>query len=98
MLLLYQVAIALFVGFGPLFILCLLFDQTKQLFQKWLLYGIGTMFSMGVLAAMVSICMKMVVKLPDHSGRSRGLAFCCKRISRTASQARRCRRAAWAYC
>ncbi|KHL51404.1 hypothetical protein OZ13_20405, partial [Xanthomonas cannabis pv. cannabis] len=63
MLLLYQVAIAMFVGFGPLFILCLLFGQTKQLFQKWLLYCIGTMFSMGVLAAMVSICMKMVAKV-----------------------------------
>uniref|UniRef100_UPI003D3036BD type IV secretion system protein n=1 Tax=Klebsiella pneumoniae TaxID=573 RepID=UPI003D3036BD len=34
------------VGLGPLFILCLLFDQTKQLFQRWLFYGIGTMFSM----------------------------------------------------
>ncbi|MFA1733554.1 type IV secretion system protein, partial [Xanthomonas campestris] len=34
--------------FGLFFISCLLFDRTKQLFQKWLLYGIGTMFSMGV--------------------------------------------------
>ncbi|WP_407469891.1 type IV secretion system protein [Xanthomonas campestris pv. raphani] len=41
----------MFVGFGPLVILRLFFDQTKQLFQKWLLYGIGTMFSIGVLAA-----------------------------------------------
>ena len=63
MLLLYQVAIALFVGFGPLFILCLLFDQTKALFQKWLFYGIGTMFSMAVLAAMVSIALDMVVRV-----------------------------------
>ncbi|UAU33221.1 type IV secretion system protein [Xanthomonas campestris pv. incanae] len=75
MLLLYQVAIALFVGFGPLFILCLLFDQTKQLFQKWLLYGIGTMFSMGVLAAMVSICMKMVVKVAGSLWAVKGLGF-----------------------
>jgi len=63
MLLLYEVALALFIGLGPLFILCLLFDQTKQLFQKWLLYGIGTMFSMAVLAAMTSIAMKMVSKV-----------------------------------
>ncbi|WP_407472208.1 type IV secretion system protein [Xanthomonas campestris pv. raphani] len=75
MLLLYQVAFALFVGFGPLFILCLLFDQTKQLFQKWLLYGIGTMFSMGVLAAMVSICMKMVVKVAGSLWAVKGLGF-----------------------
>ncbi|MNN05069.1 TrbL/VirB6 plasmid conjugal transfer protein [compost metagenome] len=46
-----------------MFILCLLFDQTKQLFQKWLLYGIGTMFSMAVLAAMTGIAMKMVSKV-----------------------------------
>ncbi len=63
MLLLYEVALALFIGFGPLFILCLLFDQTKQLFQKWLLYGIGTMFSMAVLAVMTTIAMKMVAKV-----------------------------------
>ncbi|ARQ90419.1 MULTISPECIES: type IV secretion system protein [Stenotrophomonas] len=63
MLLLYEVAMALFIGLGPLFILCLLFEQTKQLFQKWLFYGIGTMFSMGVLAAMVSIALDMVIRV-----------------------------------
>ena len=63
MLLLYQIALALFVGFGPLFILCLLFDQTKALFQKWLLYGLGTMFSMAVLAAMVSIALDMIIRV-----------------------------------
>ncbi len=63
MLLLYEVAMALFIGFGPLFILCLLFDQTKQLFQRWLFYGIGTMFSMAVLSAMVSIALDMVIRV-----------------------------------
>ncbi len=63
MLLLYEVALALFIGLGPLFILCLLFEQTKSLFQRWLLYGIGTMFSMAVLAAMVSIAMEMVARV-----------------------------------
>ncbi|WP_386363558.1 type IV secretion system protein [Xanthomonas campestris] len=75
MLLLYQVAMAMFIGFGPLFILCLLFDQTKQLFQKWLLYGIGTMFSMGVLAAMVSISMKMVAKVAGSLWAVKGLGL-----------------------
>lgn len=60
MLLLYKIALVLFVGFGPLFILCLLFDQTKELFKRWLLYGIGTMFSMAVLAFMVSVATKLV--------------------------------------
>ena len=31
MLLLYQIAMSLLIGFGPLFILCLLFEQTKSL-------------------------------------------------------------------
>ncbi|MCD9098106.1 type IV secretion system protein [Luteimonas fraxinea] len=60
MLLLYKIALVLFVGFGPLFILALLFDQTKDLFKRWLLYGIGTMFAMAVLAVMVSIATKVV--------------------------------------
>ncbi len=61
MLLLYQIAMSLFIGLGPLFILCLLFDQTKALFQKWLLYGIGTMFSMAVLSVMVGYALGIVI-------------------------------------
>ncbi len=34
MLLLYELAIARIIGFGPLFFLCLLFDETNLLFQK----------------------------------------------------------------
>ncbi len=65
MLLLYEIAIALFVGFGPIFVLCLLFDATKSLFQRWLFYGIGTMFSMAVLAVMTSIALKMVTAVAE---------------------------------
>jgi type IV secretion system protein VirB6 len=65
MLLLYEIAIALFVGFGPVFVLCLLFDATKSLFQRWLLYGLGTMFSMAVLAVMTSIALKMVTAVAE---------------------------------
>ncbi|KRG67615.1 TrbL/VirB6 plasmid conjugal transfer protein [Stenotrophomonas chelatiphaga] len=48
-----QVAMALFIGRGPIFILCLFFRATRALFQRRLLYGIGTMFSMVALAGMV---------------------------------------------
>ncbi len=65
MLLLYEVAMALFVGLGPIFILCLLFDATKSLFQRWLMYGIGTMFSLAVLAAMVAIATKTVLAVAE---------------------------------
>ena len=60
MLLLYKIALVLFVGFGPIFILMLLFEQTQDLFKRWLLYGIGTMFAMAVLAVMVSIATEVV--------------------------------------
>ncbi|SEK70124.1 type IV secretion system protein VirB6 [Pseudoxanthomonas sp. GM95] len=60
MILLYEVAMALFTGLGPLFILCLLFDQTKSLFQRWLLYGIGTMFALAVLYVMSGIVMRLM--------------------------------------
>jgi len=60
MLLLNKIALALFIGFGPIFIMCLLFEPTKPLFNKWLLYGIGTVFSLAVLSVMVTISMKML--------------------------------------
>lgn len=61
LMLMYKMAIAMFVAFGPIFILCLLFDSTKSMFNKWLFYGIGTMFSMAVLNFMVSVAMKAVL-------------------------------------
>ena len=67
MLLLNKIAIALFVGLGPLFILCLLFEPTKPLFSKWLFYGIGTLFSMALLSVMVTLALDMVIAV--------GLAF-----------------------
>jgi len=60
LLVMYKFALALFVGLGPLFILCLMFDQTKAMFSRWLFYGIGTMFSMAVLSFTVTVAMKMV--------------------------------------
>lgn len=60
MLLLNKIALALFIGFGPIFILGLLFEQTKSFFSKWLFYGIGTLFSLGVLSVMIGIATKMV--------------------------------------
>src|SRR3546814_21037232 len=61
MLLLNKVALALFIGLGPMFILCLLFEQTKPLFSKWLFFGIGTMLSLALLSVMVHIALKKVL-------------------------------------
>lgn len=61
LLMLNRIAMALFIGLGPIFILCLLFDSTKALFNRWLLFGIGTMFSLGVLSVMVSLALDVVL-------------------------------------
>ncbi len=60
MLLLNKIAMALFIGLGPLFILALLFEQTKSMFGRWLFYGIGTIFSLAVLSMLVALSLKMV--------------------------------------
>jgi type IV secretion system protein VirB6 len=65
MLLLYQFAMALFIGLGPLFILCLIFDQTKDLFRRWLMYGIGTLFSMALLSVVCSIVLRLTIKINE---------------------------------
>lgn len=65
MLLLYQFAMALFIGLGPLFILCLIFDQTKDLFKRWLMYGIGTVFSMALLSVVSSMVLTLTIKISE---------------------------------
>lgn len=62
MLLLYNFAIALFVGLGPLFILCLIFNKTKALFEKWLLYGLATMFSLAMLSFVSAIVLQVTLR------------------------------------
>lgn len=61
MVLMYQVGMALFVGFGPFFIICLLFDSTKSLFSRWLLYGAGMLFSLSVLYVLATLAMKLML-------------------------------------
>ena len=65
MLLLYEITLALVIGLAPLFIMCLIFEQTKGLFRKWLLYGIGTLFSMGVLAFISSLVLQLTLKVAE---------------------------------
>ena len=60
MLMMYRIAIALFIGFGPLFILSLLFKKTAPLFQKWIYYGLATIFSSVMLAVMADISADLV--------------------------------------
>lgn len=61
MVLMYEVGMALFVGLGPFFIMCLLFDATKQMFSRWLMYGAGMMFSLATLYVLSNIAMKLMI-------------------------------------
>ncbi|MBX9400498.1 type IV secretion system protein [Lysobacter sp. BMK333-48F3] len=63
MLLLYKFGIAVFIGLGPLFVLCLIFEQTRELFRRWLLYGIGTLFSMATLSVVTAMATKLMGKI-----------------------------------
>jgi type IV secretion system protein VirB6 len=82
LLLLNKIGMALFVGFGPLFIMCLLFQATTSLFSKWLPYGVGMVFSLAVLSFMVSLATKVVgavavgflVKYALPGGTSEGIS------------------------
>ena len=60
LLLMYKMGLALFVGLGPFFILCLGFEQTKNMFPKWVWYGVGTMFSLAVLSFSVAMITKLL--------------------------------------
>lgn len=60
MLIVYRIAMSLFIGFAPLFILSLMFKKTAPLFQKWLYYGLATIFSSVLLAVMADISMDLV--------------------------------------
>lgn len=63
MLIMFRIAMALFIGFAPIFILCLLFKKTAPLFQKWLYYGLATIFSGVMLGVMTEISMDLVGNL-----------------------------------
>jgi type IV secretion system protein VirB6 len=61
--LMYRFGIAFFVGLAPLFILCLMFDQTKDMFKKWLMSGVATYFAMAALSVMSAIALKFMGKI-----------------------------------
>ncbi len=54
---------AFLIGIGPIFILALIFDQTKDLFKKWLLYVLGRLFSMAMLSVVTAMVLKLTAKV-----------------------------------
>jgi len=63
LMLMYKFGIAFFVGLAPLFVLCLMFDQTRDLFRKWLMSGLATFFSMAALSMMSAMALKLTGKV-----------------------------------
>ncbi|AZR24978.1 type IV secretion system protein [Xanthomonas vasicola] len=63
MLLLFKFTMAFLIGIGPIFILALVFDQTKDLFKKWLFYVLGTLFSMSMLSVVTAMVLKFSAKV-----------------------------------
>ncbi|WP_231673934.1 type IV secretion system protein [Pseudomonas quasicaspiana] len=63
MLLLFKFTMAFLIGIGPIFIRALIFDQTKDLFKKWLFYVIGTLFSMAMLSVVTAMVLKFTAKV-----------------------------------
>lgn len=63
MLMLFKFTMAFLIGVGPIFILFLMFDQTKDLFKKWLFYVIGTLFSMSMLSVVTAMVLKFTAKV-----------------------------------
>ncbi|MBZ3920928.1 hypothetical protein Xtri_15690 [Xanthomonas campestris pv. trichodesmae] len=63
MLLLFKFTMVFLVGVGPIFILALMFDATKDLFKKWLFYVIGTLFSMSMPSVVSAIVLKLATKV-----------------------------------
>lgn len=81
MLLLMKIVVAMWVGFGPLFIFALAFDATKAMFHRWLQYGLGALFTMGMLSFVSGLILDLMVrvsaatwliKLTNISGASAG--------------------------
>lgn len=63
MLLLMKFIIAMWVGFGPLFVFALAFDATKGMFHRWLQYGLGTLFSMAMLSFISGLILDLMIRV-----------------------------------
>ncbi|MGO1069551.1 type IV secretion system protein [Lysobacter sp. CA199] len=63
MLLLMKFVVAMWVGFGPLFIFALAFDATKGMFHRWLQYGLGTLFSMAMLSFVSNLILDLMIRV-----------------------------------
>jgi type IV secretion system protein VirB6 len=58
-----KIVVAMWVGFGPLFIFALAFDATKAMFHRWLQYGLGALFTMGMLSFTSGLILDLMLRV-----------------------------------
>ncbi|MEI2457485.1 type IV secretion system protein [Lysobacter firmicutimachus] len=63
MLLLMKIVVAMWVGFGPLFIFAFAFDATKAMFHRWLQYGLGALFTMAMLSFISGLILDLMIRV-----------------------------------
>lgn len=63
MLLMLKFVMAMWIGFGPLFIFALAFDATKAMFHRWLQYGLGALFTMAMLSFISNLILDLMVRV-----------------------------------
>jgi type IV secretion system protein VirB6 len=73
MLIFFKFSLGFFIGLGPLFILMLLFKGTQPMFQRWLQYGIATLFAMAGLNAVTSIILDLSARVAVAFWAAKGL-------------------------
>lgn len=63
MLIFFKFINMFFIGLGPIFILSLFFQSTKDMFRRWLQFGIATIFAQAGLSLVTSIVLKLSMKV-----------------------------------
>lgn len=74
LLILNKFVMALLIGTGPFFILCLIFKQTEGLFKGWLNSLLGTLMSLAFLSVAVTLAMDITLALAGSFWATEGLS------------------------
>jgi len=63
MMILNRFMLALLIGLGPFFVLCLMFKQSESLFRGWLSALVACQVSLAILSVAISLAMDLVVAM-----------------------------------
>ncbi|MBT2748312.1 MULTISPECIES: type IV secretion system protein [unclassified Lysobacter] len=74
LLILNKFVIAMLLGVGPFFVLCLIFKQTEGLFKGWLNSLLGSLMAMAFLSVAVTLAMDITLALAGGFWAAEGLS------------------------